>query len=449
MSMPKNEQLAAFADHLASRRESILQAWRRASRADPEQTTARTLTFGQFLDHIPQILDAYEIKLRCRPGGLAAQAADVEQKLEEGKHGLHRWQQGYRLKELLNECGLLHLCLFEELGRIADDHPELEHETLLEANRQLLDLIHDAISESAAQYERMQRAEASARVGDLTGALAQVHEIEQRRATLIHQAVHDLNSDALGVSMAATLIGKPAMSETDRVESAAFLRRAVQGLTTMLGELMELARLEAGQEKRKIAAFDAATLIVELCRIHQPFAGERGLFLQTNGPVALAIEGDSDKVRRMLNNLLTNALKYTAEGGVIVSWGAEEQNWWLAVNDTGPGLSAGSAAPMLAGLQEATASAKESDVKAADLEGETSQVLTPPADSSRPAPPVPQKPGEGIGLSIVKRFCELLDASLEIASSPETGTTFRVVFPLRYGNPAAEKPAVGPKVRPS
>ncbi len=43
-----------------------------------------------------------------------------------------------------------------------------------------------------------------------------------------------------------------------------------------------------------------------------------------------------------------------------------------------------------------------------------------------------QKPGEGIGLSIVKRLSELLDASLEMTSSVETGTTFRVVLPRRY-----------------
>ena len=97
---------------------------------------------------------------------------------------------------------------------------------------------------------------------------------------------------------------------------------------------------------------------------------------------------------------------------------------------------------MLAGLQEATASAKESDVKTADLAGEASQVLTPPAAAAHSAPPTQHKPGEGIGLSIVKRFCELLDASLEIASSAETGTTFRVVFPLRYGTPVEIKPAI-------
>ena len=106
-----SSQLAALSDLLAARRGAILMAWRRAARADPEQTTGRSLTIGQFLDHIPQILDAFELKLRSRPGGVAARAADMDKKEEEVKHGLHRWQQGYRLKELMNECGHLQFCL--------------------------------------------------------------------------------------------------------------------------------------------------------------------------------------------------------------------------------------------------------------------------------------------------------------------------------------------------
>ena len=86
------------------------------------------------------------------------------------------------------------------------------------------------------------------------------------------------------------------------------------------------------------------------------------------------------------------------------------------------------------GLQEATASAKESDEKSAAIKGEASHVLTQPADASTKGSPSHQQPGEGIGISIVKRLCELLDASLEIASSAETGTMFRVVFPRRYRN---------------
>lgn len=412
-----------------------MQAWRKAARADPEQSTGRSLTVGQFLDHIPQILDAFESMLRSPPGGVEARAAQLDKKVEEVKHGLHRWQQGYRLEELMNECGHLQRCLFEELGDIAAAHPELGHATFVEAYRQLFQLINDTISESAVQYERMQQAEAAGRMGDLLGALADVDEIERRRATLFHQAVHDLNSDVLGVSLAATQVSRTDRGDSDREESAGFLQRAVQGLNSMLGELMDLARLEAGQENREVAAFDAGALITELCAANQPFAHERNLFLRTEGAARVAVEGDADKVRRVAKNLLVNALKYTDIGGVTVSWGEEKENWWLMVKDTGPGMLAEAGTSMVDGLQEATASAKESDEKSTAGKGETSQVLPPPEEIGTSTRPSQHQPGEGIGLSIVKRLCELLAASLEIASSAEAGTTFRVVFPRRYLGP--------------
>ena len=431
MPLTPSEQLAALSDLLAAGKEAILTAWRKLDGANPEQKTGRSLTLGQFMDHIPAILANYGHKLRCRRDGAAARAAEVEEEEDGVKHGLHRWQQGYRLKELISECGNFQICVFEELANIFASHPDLEHATLLEAHRQLLHLINDIISESAAQYERMQQAEASGRVRDLMSALADVDEIERRRAMLIHQAVHDLSSDVLGVKMAVTWISQTGMAETERVKSAAFLDRAVQGLGSVLGELMDLARLEAGEENREIAGFDAGGLISELCDLNQPFAKERSLFLKAKGPAQLLAEGDAEKVRRVAKNLVVNALKYTDAGGVSVSWGEEKENWWLMVKDTGPGMLTEAGTSMADGLQEATASAKESDENSAALKGESSHVL-PPKNTATPTRLSQHQSGEGIGLPIVKRLCELLDASLEIASSAEAGTTFRVVFPRRY-----------------
>jgi signal transduction histidine kinase len=432
MSDTKRQQFIALSELFAARREAILLAWRQANRSDPDQTTGRSLTIGQFLDHIPEMLEAFEFRLRSSPGGRDAEAADADKKVEEVKHGLHRWQQGYRLKELVNECGHLQVCLFNELGRLAATHPEFATETLAEAHRQIMGLVNDTIGESAGQYERMQQAEAASHVGDLMGALNSVNEIERHRSTLFHQAVHDLQNDVIGVNIAATLLGQPTMAETMRTESATYLKRAVMGLNTMIGELMELARLQAGQETRKLAALDAGALLNELCAAHKPFALERQLFLGAQGPARLAVEGDAEKIRRLAKNLLGNALKYTPSGGVDVTWGEDRETWWLMVKDTGPGMLSGPGTPLVAGLQEATASAKESDEKAAVGKGETSQVLQVPWDASGTATPTRHQAGEGIGLSIVKRLCELLDASIEIASSAETGTTFRIVFPLHY-----------------
>ncbi|MBC7366169.1 MAG: HAMP domain-containing histidine kinase [Undibacterium sp.] len=435
MPLTQNQQLETLGDYLGTRRAQILRAWRKAADNDSRQTTAHALSPGQFHDHIPWVLDAFEQKLRSRPGGASAAAPDIQEKKEEVKHGLHRWQQGYRLQELMHEWGHLQLCLLDEMETFASRRPEFETSARAEANRRMITLVNDAISESTGQYERMERAEAAGHVDDLMGALTSVNNIERRRTTLIHQAVHDLSSNVHSVSLAASLLGESNLAAARRTELASLLHQGTQVVTAMLGDLMDLARLEAGQERREIAAFDAAALVTEVCNFNEPVARQHGLYLRLSGSPAIAIEGDSGKVRRLLQNLLRNALKYTDCGGVSVSWGVEEKNWWMMVKDTGPGMMAGPDAPMLTGLKEATESAREADETEAASKGEVSQVLVSPPGSTVAPRTKREQPGEGIGLSIVKRLCELLDASLEVASSAEAGTTLWVVFPKRYPSP--------------
>jgi signal transduction histidine kinase len=274
--------------------------------------------------------------------------------------------------------------------------------------------------------------EAAGHVRDLDNALTALKQIERHRTTLIHQAVHDLRGNVQSITSAADGLGETSLAESERVELAAQIHQGVESVTTMLGELMELARLEAGQERVDITTFDVAALIIELGNVNRPVARERGLFLNVEGVAHLPVESDHGKVRRLLQNLLLNALKYTVQGGVTLSWGEEKENWWMIVKDTGPGILAGPGTPMAIGIKQATASARESDEKTAASEGKISQVLTTPPNHAATTSQSCQQSGEGIGLSIVKRLCELLDASLEMASSAETGTTFRVVFPRHY-----------------
>jgi len=420
--------------HLSVRRNAILQAWRESSEADPAQTTVSFLTRAQFNDHIPPLLDAFERKLRARPGGARADAADEGKTIEHIKHGLQRWQQGYRLGELMHEWGHLHLCLSREVNAFVATHAEIDRETLAAAHHELILLISEGINESAGEYARLQQAEAAGLVRDLTLAVEKVSEIERRRAELIRQAVHDLRGNVQSVSTAADVLGESNVEEGERVEFAKLIQQGVESVSSMLGDLMDLARLEAGQERREIAPFDAARILGELCTTVQPVAADRSLFLRTDGPDSLAVEGDAGKLRRLIQNLLLNALKYTAEGGVTVSWGAEKESWWVTVKDTGPGLGVGATETLADGMKEATASAREADTEAAAASGTAPQVLPKAPDGGAPVRRLPQPPGEGIGLSIVKRLCELLDASVELASSAESGTTFRVVLPLRYRN---------------
>lgn len=205
--------------------------------------------------------------------------------------------------------------------------------------------------------------------------------------------------------------------------------------STGAADVMNLARLQAGHEARHVKPFDAAEVLRELCESMRSLAEERGLPLDMDGPAELLVEGDAVKVRRIAQNLLINALKYTERGGVHVTWGDSRKNdanrWMLRVEDTGPGFHAGPGAPMAGALEEATEGARQVDRNARGAPAAPTAESSSPVNDPDPRP-VHQERGEGIGLSIVKRLCELLDASVEMESNPGHGTIFRIVFPRRY-----------------
>lgn len=423
-----SSQLQALADHFASRRQAILDAWHAASLADARLPTASTLPRTQFEDHIPEVLDEWAEVLRTLPD----EGAKTNIRQQESKHGLQRWQQGYRLKELLHEWGLLHLVIAHEISSFAAEQPGGAPTVQTVAHRELIKLINQGIATSAARYAETERVEASGRMADLELAIADLRNLEHRRAQLLHQAVHDLRGNVQSVGNAAELLSAMDPNEPDRGEFALMLQQGVASVSGMLGDLMQLARLEAGRETLTLAAFDAAHVVRELCNVTRPRVRARGLFFEIEGPDSLPVEGDANKVRRTLQNLLLNALKYTEAGGITVSWGREPRHWWVKVGDTGPGLFGGPAAPIARELFEATLDARQVDARAAATSGRDSQVLNQqelgPPDATPPRP----HPGEGIGLSIIKRLCELLEARLELISSSEKGTVFRVVIPVAY-----------------
>ncbi|HEX2237249.1 MAG TPA: HAMP domain-containing sensor histidine kinase [Gammaproteobacteria bacterium] len=127
--------------------------------------------------------------------------------------------------------------------------------------------------------------------------------------------------------------------------------------------MTSLARLQAGQEQREVAPFDAAELLRELSENLQSFASERGLYLKADGPATLPVEGDVIKTRRIAQNLLLNAPKYTQQGGVTISWEDSQEDdterWMLRVQDTGPAFHAGPGAPSVGALIDATIKARE------------------------------------------------------------------------------------------
>ena len=182
-----------------------------------------------------------------------------------------------------------------------------------------------------------------------------------------------------------------------------------------------------------------AALLRDLCEGLQAQAQSRNLSLRFDGPSTLSVQGDAVKIRRITQDLVLNAIKYTRQGGVTVSWGESDANdadrWFLLVQDTGPGFHAGPGSQLAGALEAATDQAKQ--VASDDNTGEVTHVsseLTEMRRSPRDSRAVHQEAGEGIGLSIVKRLCDLLGATLELESEVDAGTSFRMLLPRRYGD---------------
>ena len=114
-----------------------------------------------------------------------------------------------------------------------------------------------------------------------------------------------------------------------------------------------------------------------------------------------------------------------------MNWGdssvEDPKRWILGVSDTGPGFPTDSGKPLAAALDAGSepAAPVSPTAEGASMAGTTSIIASETS-------PAPGEPGEGIGLSIVKRLCEMLDATIEMQSVVGVGTSFRVFFPRHY-----------------
>jgi signal transduction histidine kinase len=427
---PTAAALQGLAAHLRKQRAAILAAWRESVDSDPHLPTAAALSRSQFIDHIPKMLDTFEQRLAAESGLEMREAVEGQQE-SAAAHGRQRWQQGYNQRETARDWGHLHLCILAELENFEGSLGADARAAMPIARRALVRLINDGVSESASQYAQMRQAEAVAQVAELERGLQGLTALGVRRADAWREATHDLRGSVGVLKTVSTILDREGAPEAVRSQSLQLLKRGVQSLHELLSDLVDLARLDAGQDQLYLDTFDAAAAVRELCESLRQMATEQSLFLRTAGPTVLEVQSDRIKILRVVQNLLLNALRYTREGGVTVEWQAhgtpERPRWQISIIDSGPGITQTSTAPIAQALEQATREAQRAGSAA---QGEPSpHDAAPSADSDAPAQRVPH--GEGIGLSIVKRLCELLEASLELESR-DTGTTFRVSLPRKY-----------------
>jgi two-component system sensor histidine kinase/response regulator len=169
----------------------------------------------------------------------------------------------------------------------------------------------------------------------------------------------------------------------------------MEGMRKLVLDLLDLTRIESGQRKREISDIDLRAVIdnaVESARVQ---AATRDITLELDVPESLPTRGDASEYEIILNNLLTNAVKYNKDGGrVDLSVRDDGDRVQIRVADTGIGMSAEDKAKLFREFVR---------IK----NDKTRNVL-----------------GSGLGLSILKKLTALYDGEISVESEPDVGTTF-------------------------
>ena len=363
------DQLAAL---VKQERQALLSRWRQQVRHLP---SARQLDVPTLNDHIPGLLDELAAALQSKSDQTIPEALSES---SPPAHGLQRLQEAFDIEEVVAEYNILRACIHD----LADDNGL----TLQGKPFHIINRVFDHAIGLALQTYATQRA----------------LEVQRRREEYLAFVAHDLRTPLNAISMAGrvlemTLPGRGA--ETTQMLKA--LRRSVQHLEGLVAKVLEEntnLETEIGikLERRE---FDLWPLVEALIHDLHPVAGTNSTQLINKVPDDLVVYADASLLRRVFQNLIGNAIKYTPRGEVLI--GARELGAEGAVEcwvgDNGAGI-------------------PEELLEKIFDKGETD-----PENAG----------GTGLGLAIVKTFTEAHGGKVTVESKEGVGSTFRFSLPTK------------------
>jgi two-component system sensor histidine kinase/response regulator len=234
---------------------------------------------------------------------------------------------------------------------------------------------------------------------------------EQRRTRfeLIRVLVHELKAPLSAVEgyLTSMLDGVVSDEETRRHVVTRSIAR-IQGMRQLIFDLLDVTRLEAGMKARDFSTVQLAELARECMDALRPQAEAKHVTMEIAAAPNLAVVAVRAEIEIVLNNLLTNAIKYNREGGSVrVSLGRHEDVFEISVHDTGFGLSREDAAKLFNDF------VRIKNAKTRGIEG------------------------SGLGLATVKRIASLYHGDATVSSEPEQGSTFTVTLKAALPDKAA------------
>jgi heavy metal sensor kinase len=237
---------------------------------------------------------------------------------------------------------------------------------------------------------------------ELLSRLDQSFETMRR---FVQDASHEIRTPLAVIRGEADVALANDRSPAEYKESLGIIQEESRRLSRLVEDLLNLARADAGHVQLRVQQLYMNDLLADCCRSLQPLAAARNVQLECRAGEDVAFEGDEELLRRMVWNLIDNAIRYTPVGGkVSAAIETDGQEVRVRVTDNGVGIAPEAAGHVFERFYRV-------DQARSRQESET----------------VPG--GFGLGLSIVKWIAEAHHAAVELASQPGAGSTFTVRLP--------------------
>ncbi|MCI4680143.1 PAS domain-containing protein [Rhodoblastus acidophilus] len=241
----------------------------------------------------------------------------------------------------------------------------------------------------------------------LRAATNEAERANKAKSKFLASASHDLRQPVQSLVLLLALIERQVATIPKAVETARMMKQALGGLNGLLTAILDISRLDAGVVEPAIDSVDLTALLDRLSSEYETKAADKGLELRVVKRSLYAL-ADPSLLERALRNLIENAIRYTPSGGVLIGLRRRGTKVRIDVVDTGVGVP---------------------EEKQKEIFEEFIQLNNPGRDLGK---------GLGLGLAIVARLANLLEAQIEVSSRVGRGSRFSLALPAAEAAQATE-----------
>lgn len=235
----------------------------------------------------------------------------------------------------------------------------------------------------------------------------QALEASRIKSDFVSNVSHELRTPINAIIGYSSLLLDETYGEAGQEQKAPLegVVRNANDLLSLVNDVLDLSRIESGKMAVRLGPVEIPSLIQGVLSGMHPLFEKKSLFVQFNEPETFPmIQSDADKIKQITVNFLSNAVKFTKNGGVIISVKdlPEREGVEFSVQDTGIGIKPEELPKIFDAFHQVDASATR------------------------------EFGGVGLGLAIVKELIRLLQGEIRVESEYKKGTTFTVYLPYRF-----------------